>query len=43
MEITKEYIEKKIKEYEALLEQHRNNLIATDGAIQALKILLKDM
>jgi len=38
--MTKEQIEKKITEYKQQQQQLKNNLIAYDGAIQALEGLL---
>ena len=43
MEITKEYLENKIKEYKQTAELMKNNANACIGAIQALEALLKEM
>lgn len=40
--MTKEKIEQKINEYKQQQQQLRNNLLAYDGAIQALEALLKE-
>jgi len=40
--MTKEKIEQKIKEYKQQQQQLKNNLLAYDGAIQALEQLLTD-
>ena len=43
MEITKEYLETRIKECRDALEQLRNNANAYTGAIQMLEKLLADL
>jgi len=43
MEITKEYLENKIKEYKQTVELMKNNANACIGAIQALEALLKEI
>lgn len=40
--MTKEKIEQKINEYKQQQQQLRNNIIAYDGAIQALEQLLEE-
>ena len=40
--MTKEKIEQKINEYKQQQQQLKNNLLAYDGAIQALEQLLKE-
>ena len=43
MEITKEYLQQKIQEYKTNFERLRNDAIATQGAAQALELLLADL
>lgn len=43
MEMTKEYLQKKITEYLERAEQHRGDAIANNGAAQALELLLKEL
>ena len=43
MEITREYLEKRIKELRANSEQLKNNSIATKGAADGLQSVLDDL
>ena len=42
MEITKEYLEKKLDEYMKAAEQHRLDSIANAGAADAIRLIMAD-